>query len=233
MRNEGNTADGRFSAACWGFHRMVKIWVDEKEIEAQEGMKLLQVCLDHGIYVPNLCFLAHMESPSASCRLCFVEIEGMEKPVPSCTLEVREGVVVRTDSSVVRDLQKSAFRLFMSVHHVDCSHCPGNRRCELQRIAKFLRIGLRPGKLEKFLKEPAIIREHPLLDYYPNRCVLCGKCLHTCLSRQGRPMLDFAKRGFNTVISFYGTSSSGSACETCLACVQVCPVSALTIRGQG
>ncbi|MBP1741062.1 MAG: nuoG2 [Deltaproteobacteria bacterium] len=212
---------------------MVKIRVDKNEIEAQEGTKLLQACLDHGIYIPNLCFLAYLEHPPASCRLCFVEIEGMEKPVPSCTIEVREGMAVRTDSPSVRGLQKSAFRLFMSVHHVDCSHCQGNRRCELQRIAKFLRIGLKPGKLEKYLKEPAIIRDHPLIDYYPNRCVLCGKCFHTCFARQGRPMLDFAKRGFNTVISFYGTSSSGSACETCLACVQVCPVSALTLKRQG
>jgi bidirectional [NiFe] hydrogenase diaphorase subunit len=212
---------------------MTRIRVDNNEIEAREGTKLLQVCLDHGIYVPHLCFLARMERPAASCRLCFVEIEGMEKPVPSCTVEVREGMVVRTDSPSVRDLQKSAFRLIMSVHHVDCSHCQGNRRCELQRIAKFLRIGLKPGRLEKSLKEPAIIRDHPLLDYYPNRCVLCEKCLYTCLSHQGKPMLDFAKRGFNTVINFYGTSSSGSECETCLACVQVCPVSALTLKRQG
>jgi predicted molibdopterin-dependent oxidoreductase YjgC len=161
-----------------------------------------------------------------------VEIEGMEKPVPSCTVEVRDGLVVRTDSPAVRDLQRSAFRLFISVHHVDCSHCPGNRRCELQRIAKFLKIALKPGRLEKALKEPALIRDHPLIDYYPNRCVLCAKCIHTCRSRQDKPMLDFAKRGFNTVISFYGTSSSGSACETCLACVQVCPVSALILKDQ-
>ena len=216
-----------------GFLRMGKIRVDGKEIEAEAGTKLLQACLDHGIYIPNLCFLAHLENPSASCRLCFVEIEGTEKPVPSCTVEVRDGMVVRTDSAAVRNLQKSAFRLFMSVHHVDCSHCPGNRKCELQRIAKFLRVGLKPGKLEKSLKTLEIIQEHPLIDYYPNRCVLCGRCLHTCLSHQSKPLLDFAKRGFNTVINFYGSGHSASDCETCLACVQVCPVSALTHRNQG
>ena len=210
---------------------MVTIRVDEKEMDVQEGTPLLQACLDRGIYIPNLCFLADREHPHASCRLCFVEIEGTQEPVPSCTIEVREGMVVSTDSPAVRELQKSGFRLLMSVHHVDCRHCQGNRRCELQRIAKFLRIGLKPGRLEKSLKEPAVIREHPLLEYYPNRCVLCGKCLRTCLSRQGKPLLDFARRGFNTVISFYGTASSGPACETCLACVQVCPVSALTLSG--
>ncbi len=210
---------------------MAKIRVDEREIEAQEGTNLLQACLDHGIYVPNLCFLADTEHPSASCRLCFVEIEGLEQAVPSCTIDVREGMVVRTDSAAVRVLQKSAFRLLMSVHHVDCSRCEGNKKCALQRIAKFLRIGLRPGRLEKCLKEPSVVHEHPLLDYYPNRCVLCGKCLHACFSRRGKPILDFARRGFHTVISFHGAASSDSACETCLACVQVCPVSALIPKG--
>ena len=65
---------------------MIKIVVDQKEIEVREGAVLLEACLRHGIYVPNLCYLEGMEHPDASCRLCFVEIEG--KPVPACTVKV-------------------------------------------------------------------------------------------------------------------------------------------------
>jgi bidirectional [NiFe] hydrogenase diaphorase subunit len=207
--------------------------VDGKEFEAEEGMTLLQACLDHGIYIPNLCYLEGMEHPPASCRLCFVEIEGIDGPVPSCTVEVDQGIAVRTDTIAVRSLQKSAFRLFMSVHDVDCGPCPANKKCELQRIARFLRVGLKPGKFDLCLKEPKIVQEHPILDYYPNRCVLCGKCVHTCLSRHSRPLMTFSKRGFNTVISLYGEADSvDSSCENCLACVQVCPVAALALRCQ-
>ena len=213
---------------------MVKLRVDGKEIEAEKGMTLLKACLDRGIYIPNLCFLAHMHQPPASCRLCFVEIEGNDKPVPSCTVKIREGMAVRTDSPGVRSLQLTAFRLFMSVHEVDCSHCPANKSCELQRIARLLRVGLKPGKLDRYLKEPKIVQDHPVLDYYPNRCVLCGKCVHTCLSRHSQPRISFAKRGFDMLISLYGASTpSDVPCETCLACVQVCPVAALTLKGQG
>jgi bidirectional [NiFe] hydrogenase diaphorase subunit len=213
---------------------MVKLQVDGKELETEDGMTLLQACLDHGIYIPNLCFLEGMKQPPASCRLCFVEIEGNDGPVPSCTLRVEQGMRVRTDTAAVRRLQKSAFRLFMSVHDVDCGHCAANKSCELQRIAKLLRVGLRPGKLNLCLKEPKIVQEHPVLDYYPNRCVLCGKCVHTCLSTHGRPLMSFVKRGFNTLISFYaGDDSSDSLCEDCLACVQVCPVAALALRDRG
>ena len=63
---------------------MVKIVVDHKEIEVQEGVTLLEACLRHGIYIPNLCYLEGMEHPDASCRLCFVEIE--RKPIPSCKI---------------------------------------------------------------------------------------------------------------------------------------------------
>jgi NADH dehydrogenase/NADH:ubiquinone oxidoreductase subunit G len=213
---------------------MVKIQVDGKKIEAEEGMTLLQACLDKGIFIPNLCYLEAMKEPPASCRLCFVEIEGNGGPVPSCTVRVSQGMVVRTDTAAVRRLQKSAFRLFMSVHDVDCGDCPANKKCDLQRIAKFLRVGLKPGKLDLFLKEPRIVQDHPFLDHYPNRCVLCGRCVHACRSRHDRPLMTFARRGFNTVISLYGGADSpDSSCETCLACVEVCPVAALTLKGQG
>jgi bidirectional [NiFe] hydrogenase diaphorase subunit len=212
---------------------MVKFLVDGKEIETEEGVTLLQACLDHGIYIPNLCYLEGLSQPPASCRLCFVEIEGNDGPVPSCTVRVEQGMKVRTDTAAVRRLQKSAFRLFMSVHDVDCGHCPANKACELQRVAKFLRVGLKPGKLDLCLKEPKIVQEHPVLDHYPNRCVLCGKCVHACLSSHGRPLMTFARRGFNTVISLYGGADSPDlSCENCLACVQACPVAALIPRSK-
>jgi NADH dehydrogenase/NADH:ubiquinone oxidoreductase subunit G len=210
---------------------MTRITVDGKSIEAEQGTTLLQACLDNGIYIPNLCFLKGMKEPLASCRLCFVEVQGGPAPVPSCAVVVKDGMEVRTDTPEVRALQKAAFRLFMSVHRVDCAHCPANKRCELQRIGRFLKVGLKPSGLEQYFKEPEVIREHPAIDYYPNRCVLCGRCVHTCLSNAGRPLMTFAKRGFNTIISFYGTNEGGPSCSDCRSCVDVCPVSALVLRG--
>ena len=183
---------------------MVKLIVDSKEIKVKEGTILLQACLDNDIYIPNLCYLESMDAPSASCRMCFVEIEGEEKPVTSCTVPVEDDMVVKTDTLAVRRLQRTALRLLLSVHHVDCKNCQANKKCELQRIAKFLKVGLKPKHLERYLKEKEIDQDHPFLDYYPNRCVLCGKCVHICRKQHGRSGLTFAKRGFDTVISFYG-----------------------------
>jgi len=210
---------------------MVKLLVDNREIEAGEGANLLQVCLENEIYVPNLCYLDGMEAPSASCRMCFVEIEGEGRPVPSCTVRVKEGMVVKTDTPAVRRLQRSALQLLLSVHRVECGECPANKRCELQRMARFLKVGLKPKRLEPYLKDTEIDERHPLWDYYPNRCVLCGKCIQVCQQENGQPLLSFAKRGLNTVVSFYGAEDdSDLPCKKCFDCVEICPVSAITLK---
>ena len=113
---------------------MVKITVDEKQIEAQEGKSLLQACLENGIYIPNLCFLKDMENPTGSCRLCFVEIEGEEKLHTSCNTKVTEGMVVRTDTPGVRQIQKVVFQLLFSAHHMDCGHCLSKGKCDRREI---------------------------------------------------------------------------------------------------
>jgi len=210
---------------------MPKFLVDNKKIEAKKGTTLLQACLDNDIYIPNLCFIESMDDPSASCRMCFVEIEGKEKPVTSCTVLVGEDMVVKTDTLAVRQLQQTALRFLLSVHHVDCKNCQANKKCELQRMAKFLEVGLKPKHLERYLKETEIDHDHPFLDYYPNRCVLCGKCVHICRKQHGQSGLTFAKRGFDTVISSYGEKDVSSLpCEKCVYCVEICPVGALILK---
>jgi bidirectional [NiFe] hydrogenase diaphorase subunit len=210
---------------------MITISVDGRTIETDEGATLLRVCLDNDIYIPNLCFLDGMEPPPASCRLCFVEIEGMNGPVPSCTVKVEQGIVVMTDTPAVRQLQRSALRLLLSVHDTDCSICPANKRCALQRMAKFLKVGLKQKRLEPLLKKADETLDHPYLEYYPNRCVLCGRCVHVCREMHETPYLTFAKRGMDTVISFYGEGDlTALPCEGAPACVAACPVGAILLK---
>jgi bidirectional [NiFe] hydrogenase diaphorase subunit len=212
---------------------MSKLIIDDREIEVEEGLTLLQACLDNDIYVPNLCYLPGMEHPPGSCRLCFVEIEGYDQPVISCRVRAHDGMVVRTDTEHVRRLQRTAFELLLSTHHVDCRNCPANRRCELQRIAKFLHFGLKLKRLEPIEHDGRVEHEHPYLEYVPMRCVLCGRCVYVCRTRNGQSMLSFAKRGLNTVISFYGKQDGAmNQCTECKACAEICPVGALLIRDE-
>lgn len=208
---------------------MVTLVVDNKELKVEQGTVLLDACLDQGIYIPHLCHLRGASEAHASCRLCFVEIEGVGDPVCSCTVKVRQGMVVKTDAPRVRELQIRALRLLLSAHDVDCAHCPANKKCPLQTMAGFLHVGLKADGLETALKAPPILDAHPFITYHPSRCVLCARCVRMCRTQYGLPHMAFAGRGFDTLITFF---SDGKApdCETCLACVQVCPVAALTLR---
>lgn len=207
---------------------MVKITVDEKEIEVEEQKSLLQAALENGIFIPNLCFTETRDHPHASCRLCFVEIEGIERPVTACTEKVREGLVVWTATVDVRHLQTTAFKLLMSAHHCTPKTCPVKGSCQLIQIAKHLKVGLKPQPLELLEREVEEEVDLALFTYYPFRCVLCGKCVHVCRERNGHNLLTFAKRGFNTMIGLFGSGDPAHfPCYQCGACAAVCPTGAL------
>ncbi|MFP4446719.1 MAG: 2Fe-2S iron-sulfur cluster-binding protein [Desulfosudaceae bacterium] len=212
---------------------MVTLYIDDWQIEAEEGISVLRAALDAEIYIPNLCWVKGMPHPPASCRLCFVEVEGRDRPVTACTTTVEEGMVVTTTSEAVRDLQKTALKLLLSVHDVDCGHCPANKNCALQDIAKFLKVKLKPKDLPPYELRQAIDTSHPLIDYNPNRCVLCGRCLYACRDRNGNSLLSATGRGFKTVITSAGlTGETDLPCADCMACVDICPTGAL-IRKEG
>ncbi len=210
---------------------MVWLVVDGKKIEAEEGENLLEVCLRNGIYIPNLCYLNTMEKPHASCRLCFVELSDKPKPVPSCTVPVKEGMIVRTDTPPVRRLQQTALRLLLSVHRAECRKCPSNRRCDLQKLARLLGVRLRPRRFEHIDRDAVPAHPHPLIEYVTARCVLCGRCIHVCERQHGKSFLTFAMRGFDTIIaSLPSAVLDPLQCGACHACIDSCPVSALLLR---
>ncbi|NPA25410.1 MAG: 4Fe-4S dicluster domain-containing protein [Deltaproteobacteria bacterium] len=213
--------------------KIVTITVDGKKITAPEGAWLLPVCLEHDIYIPSLCWLKEMDDPPASCRLCLVEIEGLPEPVASCRCPVREGMVVRTNSDEILKLRQVAFRLLVSTNDGHCNTCIANRSCELQQIAKFLHQPLRTKRLRHIDRDyPEIIDDHPVLMYEPKKCVLCGRCVYVCSQNERGYKLDFAKRGMDTIISFYGSDIDPAAkeCADCLACTEICPVGALSSK---
>jgi NADH dehydrogenase/NADH:ubiquinone oxidoreductase subunit G len=207
---------------------MITLEIDDKTIEVAKGKNLLKACLDNHISIPNLCYLDGMNHPPASCRLCFVDIDGIDHPVCACTISVDREMIVHTATPQIRQLQKTALQLLLSVHDVDCKNCPANRQCALQDMARFLKVALKSKQLDVILKKSRIDRRHPRLDYFPNRCVLCGKCVYICRQQHQRTELTFTNRGFETAIGFYDLQdATPSFCKTCHACAAVCPVAAL------
>ena len=213
---------------------MVKLLVDGVSITVPQGSNLLAVCLENGVYIPHLCFLDGEDRPAASCRLCFVEIEGLASPVAACTVTVQTDHQIKTDTDEVRHLQRSAMRMLLSMHDVDCKNCHANLSCELQNIATFLKISLKPKPLPQIERKNEIDTSHPYIDHFPHRCVLCGKCIRVCRSQHGEPAFSFTGRGIDTVIHHYPeTRQLKSQCPDCQSCIDICPVGALKKRETG
>ncbi len=213
--------------------RRLTLSIDGRVIRATAGTSLLRAALEAGIYIPNLCMLQVDTEPEASCRLCFVEIEGWAGPVPACTVTVARGMVVQTRSPRVLKLVRAGFELVMTAHQPDCARCAANRACELQKIANHLRTRLRPRRWPKVLNHYPLDESHPLYRFEPDKCVLCGRCVRTGREIGAAGMLGFAHRGFRRRVTTFGEAPLGPDLGPEFeACVRVCPTGALSLRGK-
>lgn len=208
----------------------VALTIDGVAIQAAKGEKILWAALDNNIYVPNLCAIREADLPFGACRLCFVEIEGRKVPFAACSEPVAVGMVVHTNTPWVTRLRRTAFELLLSHHHLECGKCPKNRNCELQNIAARLGFKLKLKRLRRIPRALPIDSSHPRIIYDPNKCVLCGKCIWVC-REQGTGTLDFAFRAIRTMVSTFANIPLAEAnCDSCMACVAVCPVGALVAK---
>ena len=209
------------------------ITIDGKSITAQEGARLLWVALDNGIYIPNLCMLRDMERPAAACRLCLVEVDEKPEPVTACTEEVYEGMTVRTATPMVQRLRRMAAELLIASHPMNCPACGKNRSCQLQSLARHLKLKLKTDRLRPLAHDFPIDQSHPALLFDPNKCLLCGRCVWVCKDRTGLGIFQFIHRGFETRIStFMNKPLAETRCTGCLECARVCPVGALCSKNK-
>lgn len=208
----------------------ITITIDEQKISAKPGDRLLWVALDAGIEIPNLCARRDREPPFGACRLCYVEVEGWSRPVTSCTVEVSDGMVVKTRTPAIDRLVKASFELLMSHHNLECRKCLANKDCGLQRIAISRKLKLKPKRVPRLEHDREIDDSHPVLRLDRSKCILCGQCVWVCHS-QGLGVLDFSKRGLATEIDTFGGLPLGQTqCDSCTNCAASCPTGALRVR---
>ena len=209
----------------------ISFTIDDKKISCSGGQTILRAALEDGIYIPNLCAIHEKTEPSASCRLCFVEVEGKNEPVLACTEPVKEDMVVHTRGKNALRLARTSAELILASHPVDCGHCLKNRSCELQKIAKHLGIKLTTKRFRKLERNLPIDESSSLFTYDPNKCVLCGKCVWVCQEKLGIGAIGFIRRGSKRMVSTFQDKPIGeSACTKCAECVKICPVGALAFK---
>ncbi len=204
---------------------MFKIEVNNRIIEAEAGETILSTLKRANIHVPTLC---HMEGllPTGACRLCVVEVEGMNGLIPSCSYPVREGLKIYTNSPRAVRARKTIIELLLANHPDDCLYCVRNKSCQLQDLAE--EYGVRERRLSAEKNEYTIDQTSPSIVRDQAKCILCGKCVRVCEEIQNIGAIDFAGRGSKTVISTaFNENLNVSSCINCGQCILVCPTGAL------
>lgn len=203
----------------------VRFFIDGRELEAEDGKSILKVALEAGIYIPHLCYHPNL-NPIGSCRLCVVEIEGMEGLFPSCMTYPEEGMRIRTKSEIIEETRRIAMELLLASHPADCGTCIKYLNCELQSLKQYL-IG-DTFTLKRRSRFFPVNRENPLFDFDPNKCVVCGRCVRACHELRGVGVLFYRKKDSETYIgTFNDLPLKESECRFCGACAEVCPTGAI------
>lgn len=209
----------------------MSVIINGKEFEFTPGETILQLAKRVGIDIPHLCSLDWVPSPSASCRLCLVEVEGSPRLQTSCTLRAQDGLVIRTHTPRLLRARRAIVELLVANHPPDCLGCHRSGTCELAELAREL--GVRTRQYVGLKKDQPVDISSPAIWRDPNKCVLCGRCVTMCHQIQGVGAIDFIDRGFRTQVApgFYeGLNVSG--CTFCGQCARVCPTGALMEHDQ-
>ena len=205
---------------------MVKMTIDGRELKAEAGRSLLDASLAAGIEVPHFCYHPGI-GVEGSCRLCLVEVAGEPKLQTSCTVPIKEGMVVRTSTDAAKKARKGVLEFFLLHHPLDCPICDKGGECPLQNYS--LDAGQSESRFEfaKLNKEKhRVIGEHIILD--KERCVLCDRCVRFLRDFTGREELQIRNRGADSEIFVPEGKSLTSGFTGNLA--DLCPVGALLSR---
>ncbi|WP_313073421.1 FAD-dependent oxidoreductase [Lacrimispora sp.] len=199
--------------------------INDKQIEANEGKSILNAALGAGIYIPHLCGHPDLEAVGG-CRLCSVEIEGMEEAVPSCMIKVQERMKVTVHGPKAERTRKTAMELILATHPADCTGCPKYGKCELQSMYQYLGVG--PERWKKKSRTVPTDDSNPLIRHLFTRCVRCGRCVRACRELRGVKVLDFQRTQEGVRIGTHGnTSLKEAGCKFCGACIEVCPTGSI------
>ncbi len=208
---------------------MIKLTIDGKTIEVQEGTTVLEAAEQAGVFVPTLCHHPQL-TPYGGCRLCMVDVEGARTLQPSCTMPASDGMVVTTNSQKVLDARKFVLTLIFSERNHFCMYCQvSGGDCELQNRA--YDEDMTHWDLQPNWTPFEVDASHPFMVLDNNRCILCRRCVRACGELVGNYTLGFEERGANSfLVADYDVPLGESTCISCGTCVQICPTGALIDR---
>ncbi len=205
---------------------MVKVTVDGIDVDVPPGSNVLQACEAAGKEVPRFCYHERL-SVAGNCRMCLVEIEkAPPKPFASCAYPVNEGMVVHTDTPMVKKARAGVMEFLLINHPLDCPICDQGGECDLQdQAVGYGRDGSRYTEAKRAVKDKDL---GPLVKTVMTRCIQCTRCIRFSAEIAGTPELGATARGESMEVGTYVQMALTSELSGNL--IDICPVGALTSK---
>ena len=204
---------------------MLKLKVNNIDIEVEEGLTVLQACEKAGVEIPRFCYHEKL-SIAGNCRMCLVEMEKSPKPVASCAMPASEGMNIKTNTALVEKARKGVMEFLLINHPLDCPVCDQGGECDLQDQSMFY--GLDKSRFKENKRAVSETNMGPLIKTQMTRCIHCTRCIRFATEIAGVPEIGAIGRGEDMQITTYLEQSMQS--ELSANVVDLCPVGALTSK---
>ena len=204
---------------------MIKLKVNDKEIEVEEGLTVLQACEQAGFEIPRFCYHEKL-SIAGNCRMCLVEMEKSQKPIASCAMPAAEGMNIKTNTPTVEKSRKGVMEFLLANHPLDCPVCDQGGECDLQDQSMFY--GIDKSRFKENKRHVPEKYMGPLIKTQMTRCIHCTRCIRFATEVAGVPELGAIGRGEDMQITTYLEKAMES--ELSANVIDLCPVGALTSK---
>ena len=204
---------------------MLKLKVNDTEVEVEEGLTVLQACEKAGVEIPRFCYHEKL-SIAGNCRMCLVEMEKSPKPIASCAMPAANGMVIKTNTPNVEKSRKGVMEFLLANHPLDCPVCDQGGECDLQDQSMFY--GIDKSRFKENKRSVPDKNMGPLIKTQMTRCIHCTRCIRFATEIAGVPELGAIGRGEDMQITTYLEQSVQS--ELSGNVIDLCPVGALTSK---
>ncbi len=204
---------------------MLKLKVNDIEVEVEEGLTVLQACEKAGVEIPRFCYHEKL-SIAGNCRMCLVEMEKSPKPIASCAMPAAEGMVIKTNTPKIEKSRKGVMEFLLANHPLDCPVCDQGGECDLQDQSMFY--GIDKSRFKENKRAVPDKNMGPLIKTQMTRCIHCTRCVRFATEVAGVPELGAIGRGEDMQITTYLEQSVQS--ELSGNVIDLCPVGALTSK---
>ncbi|MBK6876745.1 MAG: iron hydrogenase small subunit [Ignavibacteria bacterium] len=209
-----------------GIGANISVELNGEKMSVPMGKTILEICRENNIHIPTLCYHDDL-CVAGNCRMCVVEVEGMRTLQAACAFPVTSPIKIKTFSNKVRKARKHILDLLLSEHYGECYSCVRNNNCELQSLAKEYGVDsyefghVSESRFEIDKSSYAVVRDM-------DKCILCRRCVRTCIDLQEVGVLEAINRGYDTKIgTFMDKPLADVICINCGQCINRCPTGAL------